>query len=232
MTRRITTPGIPYSQVPIATDNTAETLDQIDGLLAAVRAGDMAARNQLIERIYPELRRLARGLMSGERTDHTLGATGSALVNLLWLRLLAPRSGDAPDAPKEDLAAVQNLQHLLGIAVRNMRNILVDYSRMSKAQKRPNRKDKVDVDQMSVLGIEMAALSPDALDIHVALQRLEPLQPESARAIELKYFAGLTNEEGAGAMGIPLIQFRRRCESGLNFMRNEFLSRRKGAGGH
>ncbi len=200
-------------------------------MLAAVRAGDMAARNHLIEKIYPELRRLARGLMAGERRDHTLGATGSALVNLLWLRLLSPRSADAPGQPREDLSDVQNLHHLLGIAVRNMRNILVDYSRMSKAQKRPNRNDKVDMERISVLGAEMAALSPDALDVHELLQKLEPLQPQSARAIELKYFAGLTNDEGAAAMGIPLIQFRRRCEAGLNFMRGELITKRRSAGG-
>jgi len=190
----------------------------------------MQARNELIERIYPELRRLARSLMAGERRDHTLGATGSALVNLLWLRLLAPQSAVAPGTPKEDLAGIQNMQHLLGIAVRNMRKILVDYSRMSKAQKRPSRKDKVDVERMGVLGEEMASLSPDALDIHEALQKLDPLQPESARAIELKYFAGLTNEEGAAVMGIPLIQFRRRCDAGLIFMRNELKTRRRAGG--
>jgi DNA-directed RNA polymerase specialized sigma24 family protein len=134
-----------------------------------------------------------------------------------------------PGTPKEDLAGVQNLHHLFGIAVRNMRNILVDYSRMSKAAKRPNRKDKVDMERMAVLGLEMTELTPDALDIHEALQKLEPIQPESARAIELKFFAGLTNEEGAGAMGIPLIQFRRRCDAGLIWLRNE-LSVKRSAG--
>ncbi len=196
-------------------------LDDTDALIAAVRNGDMVARNELMERIYPELRNLAKGLMANERRDHTLGMTGSALVNLLWLRLLAPQDAESPDKPREDLGILQSRQHLMGIAVRNMRKILVDYSRMSRAKKRPKKHDKVDVARLNSLGESMASADADALDISEALKLLEPIQPESARALELKYFAGLTNEEGALAMGIPLIRFRRRCEAGLDFLRNE-----------
>jgi RNA polymerase sigma-70 factor (ECF subfamily) len=204
-----------------ADKRTARSYAETDALLEAVRAGDMAARNELVEKILPELKRLARGLMAGERSNHTLGASGTGLVNILWLRMLAPRLPGDLGIPREDLGCVKNTQHLLAIAVRNMRRILVDYSRMAKARKRPNRNDRVELESLARLGEEMASLNADALDVHEALQRLEPLQPQSAKAIELRYFAGLTNEEAAAAMGIPVIHFRRRCESGLRWLRVE-----------
>ena len=199
---------------------------ETDALLAAVRAGDTDARNQLIERTYPEFRRLARHMMALESASHQLDA--EELVAQLWLRLLAPKVPGEPAIPQLDLHGAQNLQHLLSFAAHNMRKILVDYSRMSKSVKSPKRKDKVDTERISVFGREIAELSPDALDVHNALQKLEPVSPEAALAIELRYFLGFTNEEGAATMGIPLIQFRRHCDMGKSFLRNELLARKSG----
>lgn len=211
-----------------ATAAQKESLKDADALLDAVRRGDMGARDELIERIHPELRRLARVLMTKERRLHTLGTSG--LVSLLWLRLLSTPRTTKGGKRRETLADVKTRQHLLALAVRNMREILVDYARMRNAQKRPRPNDQVEMDLAVMLGAEMAALSPGTLDIHEALQKLEPVMPDSAYAIELKYFAGFTNEEGAAAIGIPLIQFRRRCDDGLEFMRGVLLTRRRAAG--
>src|SRR4051812_26582138 len=100
-----------------------ESIEEADALLDAVRRGDMGARDQLITRIYPELRRLARVLMAKERKNHTLG-TGSGLVSLLWLRLLSPLPTKSGGKRREALAEVKTRQHLLALAVRNMRQIL------------------------------------------------------------------------------------------------------------
>jgi DNA-directed RNA polymerase specialized sigma24 family protein len=207
---------------------------ETDEVLARVRGGDVAARDELIESIFPELKRLARALMANERPDHTLGATGGGLVNLLWLKLLSPKKpGDKWDeelpAPvaHEDLSKIEDRQHLIRIASRNMRQILVDYARVRSAQKRPQTKNKIDTEQMRSLGSEMLQLQPDSLDIHEALKRLEPVNPEAAEGLELKYFGGLTIEEGAAAMGIPVIRYRRACDFAIDWLRRELEPRRQ-----
>jgi DNA-directed RNA polymerase specialized sigma24 family protein len=208
--------------------------NETDELLARVRAGDIAARDELIESIFPELKRLARALMANERADHTLGGTGGGLVNLLWLKLLSPRTpGERWDselpAPSghEDLSRVEDRQHLIRIASRNMRQILVDYARVRSAQKRPQTRNKIDTEQMRSLGAEMQQLQPDSLDIHEALKRLEPVHPDAAEALELKYFGGLTIEEGAAAMGIPVIRYRRACDFAIAWLRRELEPRQR-----
>ena len=207
---------------------------QTDELLERVRKGDMAARDELIESIFPELKRMARALMAQERPDHTLGATGGGLVNLLWLKLLSPKkAGDSWDAElpvstgPEELSKVEDRQHLIRIASRNMRQILVDYARVRSAQKRPQTKNKIDTEQMRSLGGEMQQLQPDSIDIHEALKRLEPVNAEAAQALELKYFGGLTIEEGAAAMGIPVIRYRRACDFAIAWLRRELEPRRR-----
>ena len=96
---------------------------EVDKLLEKVRAGDSAARAELIERVYPEVKRLAKALMAGERRNHTLGGTGTGLTNMLWARLLTASNSGLP------IGKIQNSQQLLRVAAKNMREILVDYAR-------------------------------------------------------------------------------------------------------
>lgn len=194
-----------------------QTGDEIRYLLDRVRAGDQEARNQLTARVYPELKRIAQILMAGERKNHTLGATGSALVNLLWLRLLAPPEGDE----KDDLASIQDLQHLLRVSARNMRQILIDYARSRKAQKRPNPKDQADIEEGLLKGSDENHLNADVLTVHELLAKLEKSHPEQAGDMEVKYFLGLTNDEGAAAFGVPLIKYRRNCQFAEAWMQKE-----------
>lgn len=203
---------------------------QTDELFARVRAGDIEARDELIESIFPELKRLARSLMANERSDHTLGGTGGALVNLLWLKLLSPRrpgeEGDVPPTPHEELSRLEDQQHLIHIAARNMRQILVDYARVRSAQKRPQTRNRIDAEQALGLGDDMVQLQPDWLDVHEALKQLETVDREAARALELKYFGGLTIQEGAAAMGIPVIRYRRACDFAIDWLRRNLEPRR------
>jgi RNA polymerase sigma-70 factor, ECF subfamily len=182
--------------------------ETVNNLLANVRRGDLAARSDLTQAVYPELKRIARFLMAGERKGHTLGATGSALVHMLWERLLAPKEANAPD----QLLEVQDARHLLRLSAKNMRQILVDYARSHRSIKRGSGDAKVDLSDIAEPGGEDRLMHVDTLTVDELLNRLAENHPERAQAMELKYFLELTNEEGAAAMGIPLINFRRQCK--------------------
>ena len=105
---------------------------QITKLLGEVRSGRREAESQLIEAVYPELRKIAARLLKSERTGHTLQAT--ALVNEAYLQLL----GDAHTDWKDRV-------HFFAAAAQSMRRILVDYARMRKAAKRGGGAQRVEI---------------------------------------------------------------------------------------
>ena len=143
--------------------------------------------------VYNELRRLAAAYLRRERPGQTLQAT--ALVHEAYLRLAATGS------PWTDR------KHFLAIAARSMRQILVDRARARGAQKRWAGLDRVSLTESLVRGAREDAMLP-ALD--EALERLERLDPEQARIVELRYFAGLAVEEAADALGLSPATVKRR----------------------
>ncbi len=154
-------------------------------LLHRLREGDEIAREELFTVVYKELRRLARGAMLGERADHTLQPT--ALVHEAFLRL----SGDKK-IPWEDR------KHFFAIAAKTMRRILVDHARGLGAIRR-NGGQRADV----LPDLPFAEGSrDDILAVDQALIRLELIDLRQSKVVELKYFAGLTNDEAAAVLGI------------------------------
>ena len=148
---------------------------------------------QLTPIVYDELRRLARAYMRRERPGQTLEAT--ALVHEAFLRLAGAGT------PWNDR------RHFLGIAARSMRQILVERARARGAQKRWGALDRVSM----TAALERAHLSDASLPaIDEALTRLEQLDPEQARIVELRYFIGLSVEESADALGMSPATLKRR----------------------
>ena len=150
----------------------------ITQLLSSWREGDADARDRLVATLYPELRRLAQGLFRNERANHTLQPT--ALVNEAWMRL----SGAGT-------LRVEDRGHLLAIAARLMREILIDHARRRDAAKR----DGGERITLSGLDISDEADAVDLLGLDGALGRLEQIDPVKARIVELRYFGGLSIEE-------------------------------------
>lgn len=151
------------------------------------------AVEELAPRVYNELRRLAAGYMGRERPGQTLQPT--ALVHEVYLRLAGAGT------PWNDE------RHFVGIAARSMRQILVERARARGAQKRWAALDRVSLSESLVGAAEEDAMLP-ALD--EALDRLEQLDPEQARIIELRYFAGYGVEEAADALGMSPATLKRR----------------------
>jgi RNA polymerase sigma factor (TIGR02999 family) len=143
--------------------------------------------------VYHELRRIAAAYMRRERPGQSLQAT--ALVHEAYLRLAGAGT------PWNDR------QHFLGIAARSMRQILVERARARGAQKRWGGMNRVTLTETIAAASHEDALLP-ALD--EALSRLEAIDPEQAKIVELRYFAGLSIEETAAALGLSPATVKRR----------------------
>jgi RNA polymerase sigma factor (TIGR02999 family) len=143
--------------------------------------------------VYDELRRIARAYMRRERPGQTLQAT--ALVHEAYLRLAQAGT------PWHDK------RHFVGIAARSMRQILVERARARGAQKRWAGLNRVSLSDSLAIAADPETMLP-ALDD--ALTRLETIDGEQARIVELRFFAGLSIEETAEAIGVSPATLKRR----------------------
>jgi RNA polymerase sigma factor (TIGR02999 family) len=172
--------------------------DDLTALLGAWRNGDAAARDRLVALVYPQLRAIAQRQLSGERAQHTLQPT--ALVNEAWLRL----SGI-------DRVEWADRAHFVRFAARLMREILVDHARRVQAAKRDGG------ERVALTGLDVpdggASASVDTVAIDAALTRLEAIDADKARVVELRYFGGLTLEETAAAMDVSLATVKRHWQA-------------------
>ena len=163
-----------------------ETQGKVTHLLAELRSGKREAESRLIEVVYPELRRIAMRYMRGERAGHSLQAT--ALVNEAYLRLLG--EGDRN---------FQNRSHFFAVAATQMRLILVDHARRKRTQKRQGQRVRVEL--TDILAISEDKLD-DVLEIDAALNRLREWDPRQCKIVELRFFAGLTEDEVAEVLDL------------------------------
>ena len=154
--------------------------------LVAASAGDVQALEALLPLVYDELHRQAVRFFHRERAGHTLQPT--ALVNEVYLRLINQRD-----------ANWQNRAQFFGIAAEMMRRILVSHARSRQAQKRGGAAQRLTLDE-NVAAAPERDLNLLALD--EALTRLEQLDPEKSRMVELRFFSGLSVHETAEVMGV------------------------------
>jgi len=171
--------------------------EDVTELLSDWRRGDTTARDRLIAVLYPELRRLAGNLFRNERANHTLQPT--ALVNEAWLRLAGSRE-----------LAIGHRAQLFGIAARLMREVLVDHAR-GRARLKRDGGERLTLSRVDIGGDDRG--EPDLLDLDAALQRLEGIDPDKARIVELRYFGGLGIEEIAGSMGVSPATVKRHWQA-------------------
>lgn len=162
---------------------------QITALLRRHRAGDASAFDELAPVIYHRLRRIAQQQLSRDWSLDTLGAT--ALVHEAYVQLVGETGVDW-----------QGRSHFYAVSARVMRRILVDYARRRRARKRggPARPD-VPLDQVDVACEPRLEL---VLAVDEALATLEAFNPRLARLVECRFFAGMTEQEAAVALGVPL----------------------------
>lgn len=158
----------------------------VTALLRRAEDGDAEALDRVFPLVYGELQRIARAQLARERAGHTLQPT--ALVSEAYLKLAnRPPSG------------TENRAHFLAVAARAMRQVLVDHARSWAATKRGGGAAPVTLNE------ELAGGSSDPADILAldqALDRLDELDGRLRRVVEMRYFAGLQDEEIAQVLGI------------------------------
>ena len=161
-------------------------------LLLAWSDGSEAAASPLMDAVYDELRRLARGYLVRERRDHSLPAT--ALVHEAYLKLIDQRK-----------VRWRNRAHFYAVAAQAMRRLLVDHARARSAAKRGVQLT------IPLDGVDVAAggKSADLIALDTALDKLAALDPRQARLVELRYFGGLTVDEAAEVMDVAAITVKR-----------------------
>jgi len=180
----------------------------VTALLRDWSRGDGTALSQLLPVVYGELRRVATRQLRGERADHTLQPT--ALVHEAYIRLVDQRHVDW-----------QNRAHFFGVAARVMRRILVDHARRHDAIKRGDGVRCVSIDEAGdVAGSnEIAVLSLDH-----ALDRLEQVDANLARIVELRAFGGLTIEAAAHVLNVSPSTAKREWRAARAWLRRELVS--------
>ncbi len=175
-----------------------QTESETIALLDRWNRGEREAGDDLIRRFYAELRRLAGAQLEREWGARSLQAT--ELVHEAWFRLC----GHAQPS-------FENRRHFFGSAARAMREVVIDRARRRQAEKRGQGQAALSLEEILDLPGESVPL--DVLALDGALARLETLDAEQARIVELRYFLGLSIEQTAEALGLHPSAVNRRWES-------------------
>ena len=181
---------------------------EITALLQAHAAGDAGALEQLLPRVYGELRRIARIRLRRERSAHTLAATD--LVHEAYLKLLPVERVDW-----------RSRAHFFAIASRAMRNVLVDHAVRRGAAKRG-----AGATLLAIADHDAAAEQPldDLIALSEALNRLERLDARQAQVVECRFFGGLSLEETAEALNTSAATVSRDWTFARAWLNNELAN--------
>ena len=165
-------------------------MSDVTRILSAIEQGDPHAADQLLPLVYDELRRLAAHRLAQEKPGQTL--QGTALVHEAYVRLV-----------DNDRAQHWNSRgHFFAAAAEAMRRILIDRARHKQSRKAGDEWQRLDLDGIeSVINDEVG---DDLIALDEALGQLEAKDPRKAELVKLRFFAGLTAEQAAEALGVSL----------------------------
>ena len=179
---------------------------EISRILQEWSDGGTDVSEKLMPLIYDELRRQASRYMRRERIGHTLQTT--ALIHEAYLKLI-----DKPDVNW------QNRAHFFGVAAQVMKRILVDHAKSKRREKRGGIAENLPLDEARFVISEGKSVDLIALD--EALTRFAEFDPQQAKIVELKYFAGMQIDEIAEALRISPATVKREWNSAKAWLHSE-----------
>jgi RNA polymerase sigma factor (TIGR02999 family) len=163
-------------------------MNEVTQILHTIAEGDPSAADQLLPLVYDELRQLAAQKLGHESPGQTLQPT--ALVHEAYLRLV----GEGEELHWD------NRRHFFAAAADAMRRILVENARRKQAVKHGGRRSRVPLEEFH----RVAEFPEDLLDLDDALTRFAAEEPDKARLVQLRFFAGLSTPDAATALGISV----------------------------
>ena len=163
-------------------------MSEITQILSTIRGGNQQGAEELLSLVYTELKRIAAQKMAGEAPGNTLQPT--ALVHEAWMKLV--EDGDAP---------FENRAHFFSAAAEAMRRILVDSARRKRAIRRGSGAAREELQEDHLV---QNVVPDELLAVDEALDLLAKEDPVAANLVKLRYFVGMTMDEAATTMGMPL----------------------------
>jgi RNA polymerase sigma factor (TIGR02999 family) len=160
--------------------------DEVTQMLMELRQGNQEAGSRLIPLVYRELRRIAAVHLRRESDQHSLQPT--ALVHEAYLRLIKIREIDW-----------QSRSHFFAVSATLMRRILVDHARTAKAHKRGDGLNAISINDALLPAPQRA---PEILALDEALHKLAQLNDRQAKIVEMRFFAGMSEEEAGDVLGV------------------------------
>jgi RNA polymerase sigma factor (TIGR02999 family) len=188
-------------------------MTNVTRILNAIEKGDARAADELLPLVYEELRLLANQRMQSEAPGQTLQAT--ALVHEAYIRLVG--------LEKQNW---KSKGHFFMAAAEAMKRVLIDYARQKKSLKRGGGHEKVPFDDANIPQNNLP-LSDDLIDLDEALEKLSGMDRIKADLVKLRYFAGLTGEQAARALGISHATAERYWDYACSWLRLEILRNRQ-----
>jgi RNA polymerase sigma factor (TIGR02999 family) len=178
-------------------------MSDLTHILNAVAAGEPRAAEQLLPLLYDELRKLAAAQMAREQPGHSLNAT--ALVHEAYLRLVGEQR-------------FENRRHFFAAAAEAMRRILVENARRKSRRKHGGEMRRVDVD---LVDLPASVGDDQLLALDEALTKLKAEDEFKAQLIQLRFFAGLDNEQAAEVLGVSPATAKRHWRFARAWLRRE-----------
>jgi RNA polymerase sigma factor (TIGR02999 family) len=172
-------------------------MNEVTHILAAIEEGEPHAAEQLLPLVYDALRKLAAQKLGQERPGQTLEAT--ALVHEAYLRLVGATSREASKQ-------WQGRGHFFAAAAEAMRRILVENARRKRRHKHGGNLPRINID---LAGIISPMPDADLLALDEAMTRLAAEEPIRAKLVQLRFYAGLSNDEAAAVLGISGVTAKR-----------------------
>ena len=182
---------------------------EVTQVLESIASGEPLEASELLPLVYGELRRIAASKMSRESANHTLQPT--ALVHEAWLRMV-----------RTSRARFEGRAQFFAVAAEAMRRILVESARRKLSLKRGQQPLREDLQESQLL---QQAPSEEMLAVHEALDRLADYDSTAAELVKLRYFVGMTMDEAAAALALPLRSTERLWAFARAWLRQEIANR-------